>query len=237
MATSRLRRLLPFLAWPRADRESLLRDLVAGITVSLLAVPQSMAYAQLAGVPAYYGLYAAFIPTIVAALFGSSHLLSTGPVAMTSLLTAASVSHIAPPGSTQFVTYVTLLALLSGLIQIGLGLAKVAAAFCHSMPVSGSFFEEAILKLERENPALELILVVAGGINQIDASGIEMLRELVKRLRECGITLAVSGAKQQFMDVAERTGLLAEIGSENFFRSDGLAVAALLARLQVQAGV
>ena len=113
--------------------------------------------------------------------------------------------------------------------------AKVAAAFCHSMPVSGSFFEEAILKLERENPALELILVVAGGINQIDASGIEMLRELVKRLRECGITLAVSGAKQQFMDVAERTGLLAEIGSENFFRSDGLAVAALLARLQVQA--
>lgn len=61
-------------------------DLIAGITVSLVAIPQSLAYAQLAGVPAYYGLYAALIPTVIGALFGSSNQLSTGPVAMTSLL-------------------------------------------------------------------------------------------------------------------------------------------------------
>ncbi|MBT3733637.1 MAG: SulP family inorganic anion transporter, partial [Gammaproteobacteria bacterium] len=58
-------------------------DILAGLTVSLVAIPQSLAYAQLAGVPAYYGLYAALIPTIVGALFGSSNQLSTGPVAMT----------------------------------------------------------------------------------------------------------------------------------------------------------
>ena len=562
--TSRARRLLPFLAWPRGDAKGLVQDLLAGITVSLLAIPQALAYAQLAGVPAYHGLYAAFIPAVVAVLFGSSPLLSTGPVAMTSLLTAASVGHLTPPGSAQFVTYVTLLALLSGLFQIGLGLAragvllnllshpvlmgfinaaaiiialsqlsaltgiavaqtehflvdiwhiltrleylhpmslaygllaialllgfrryaprlpgvlimvvlltwlsaltsfaehggaivgdipsgmpsvslpaaswratiallpaalvialisfmeamssckviaiktrsrwdenqeligqglaKVAAAFCHSMPVSGSFsrsalnlasgaksgvsslvaagfvlltlffltpllyhlpkpalaamivvavanlvdvgslrrawrasrddgvaalltfgatlafapniqngiltgmlftlgayiyrrmspriievalhsdgslrdarhfrlpplhrqigaircdaalffanvsyFEDAILKLERDHPEMKYILVAANGINHIDASGVEMLRELVRRLRECGITLAVSSAKRQFMEVVERTGLAGDIGAENFFGSDALAVSCLLARLPVTA--
>ncbi|MCK9382257.1 MAG: SulP family inorganic anion transporter [Sulfuritalea sp.] len=553
------KRLLPFLDWPRLDGKSLIRDLVAGITVSLLAIPQSLAYAQLAGVPAYYGLYAAFIPSVVAVLFGSSPLLSTGPVAMTSLLTAASVGHITAPGTAEFVSYVTLLALLSGLFQIGLGLAragvllnllshpvlmgfinaaaliialsqlpaltgivvpqtdhflvdvwhalsnpgalhgmslafgllaiallygfrrftprlpgvlimvmiltvlsyatsfaehggnivgdiptgmpsvsapamswhatisllpaafviamisfmeamssckvialktrtrwdenqeligqglaKVVAAFCNSMPVSGSFsrsalnlashaqsgvsalvaagfvlltllyftpllyhlpkpalaamivlavsnlidfsslrhawqagrddgiaavltfvatlafapniqngiltgiifslgafiyrrmsprivvlgihgdgtlrdarhhglpmlhskiaalrfdatlffanvsfFEDAILKIERENPKLEYILVVASGINQIDASAVEMLRRLVIRLRECGIALAFSGAKRQFLEVVERTGLVAEIGAENIFGSDDVALKELIRR-------
>src|SRR5205085_7107591 len=74
-------RLLPFLQWPRVTAVSARDDFLAGITVSLVAIPQSLAYAQLAGVPAYYGLYAAFIPAIVGVLFGSSALLSTGPVA------------------------------------------------------------------------------------------------------------------------------------------------------------
>jgi len=555
-----VRRLLPFLGWPRVDGKSLLHDLGAGIAVSLLAIPQSLAYAQLAGVPTYYGLYAAFIPSIVAVLFGSSGLLSTGPVAMTSLLTAASVGHIATPGSAEFISYVTLLALLSGLFQIGLGvaragvllnllshpvlmgfinaaaliialsqlpalsgivvpqtdhflvdiwhvltrldglhgmsvafgllamvllflfrrfaprlpgvlimvmaltalsyatdfaehggsvvgeipagmpsmsvpavswratiallpaafvialisfmeamssckviaiktrtrwdenqeligqgLAKVVAAFCHSMPVSGSFsrsalnlashartgfsaliaagfvlvtllyftpllyhlpkpalaamiilavanlidfsalrhawqagrddgiaaalaffatlafapniqngiltgiifslgafiyrrmsprivslgihgdgvlrdamhhglpplhqkiaalrfdaalffanvsfFEDAILKVERENPQLEYILVVASGINHIDASAVEMLRGLVRRLGECGITLVFSSAKRQFLDVVQRTGLAAEIGDRNIFGADDMALKELFRRL------
>lgn len=561
MTSDLVRRLLPFLGWPRVDAKSLLQDLGAGIALSLLAIPQSLAYAQLAGVPTYYGLYAAFIPSIVAVLFGSSALLSTGPVAMTSLLTAASVGHIATPGTAEFVSYVTLLALLSGLFQIGLGLAragvllnllshpvlmgfinaaaliialsqlpalsgilvpqtdhflvdiwhvlarmdrlhgmsvafgllamallylfrrfaprlpgvlimvmaltvlsyatdfaehggsvvgeipagmpsmsvpamswratiallpaafvialisfmeamssskviaiktrsrwdenqeligqglaKVAAAFCHSMPVSGSFsrsalnlashaktgfsalfaaafvlltllyftpllyhlpkpalaamiilavanlidlsalrhawqagrddgiaaalsffatlafapniqngiltgilfslgafiyrrmsprivplgihrdgalrdamhhglpplhekvaamrfdatlffanvsfFEDAILKLERENPQLEYILVVASGINHIDASAVEMLRGLVRRLGECGITLVFSSAKRQFLEVVQRTGLAAEIGDANLFGSDDVALKELFRRLE-----
>jgi len=96
-------------------------DIVAGLTVSLVAIPQSLAYAQLAGVPAYYGLYAALIPTLMGALFGSSNQLSTGPVAMTSLLTAASVAPLAAQGTDLFYSYVILLALISGLIQIAFG--------------------------------------------------------------------------------------------------------------------
>lgn len=142
----RLRQLLPFLAWPRISGPVLANDLIAGITVSLLAVPQSLAYAQLAGVPAYYGLYAAFIPSIVAVLFGSSPILSSGPVAMTSLLTAASVGHLTPPGSSQFVSYVTLLALLSGLFQIALGLARAGVLLnLLSHPVLMGFINAAAL--------------------------------------------------------------------------------------------
>ena len=124
MTAGLARRLLPFLNWPRVDAKTLTQDLLAGLAVSLLAIPQSLAYAQLAGVPAYYGLYAAFIPSIVGILFGSSAVLSTGPVALTSLLTAASVGLIAAPGSAGFISYVTLLALLSGVFQIGLGMAR-----------------------------------------------------------------------------------------------------------------
>ncbi len=100
-------------------------DLVAGLTVSLVAIPQSLAYAQLAGVPAYYGLYAALIPTIIGALFGSSNQLSTGPVAMTSLLTAASIAPLAAHGSELFYSYAILVALLSGLFQIAFGILRM----------------------------------------------------------------------------------------------------------------
>lgn len=100
-------------------------DLVAGLTVSLVAIPQSLAYAQLAGVPAYYGLYAALIPTVIGALFGSSNQLSTGPVAMTSLLTAASIAPLAAHGSELFYSYAILLALVSGLFQIAFGVLRV----------------------------------------------------------------------------------------------------------------
>ena len=121
-----LQRAFPFAAWlPRIDRDVLRHDVVAGITVALVAIPQSLAYAQLAGVPAYYGLYAAFLPAIVGALWGSSAQLSTGPVAMTSLLTAASLMPIARVGSDAFVHGAVVLALLAGLFQIAFGALRL----------------------------------------------------------------------------------------------------------------
>jgi len=122
-----LHRFLPFLAWIGEIRNSqvLRADLVAGITVALVLVPQSMAYAQLAGLPAYYGLYAAFMPPMVAALFGSSRQLATGPVAVVSLLTAAALQPIAASGSPGYVAYAITLSLFVGLFQLGLGLLRL----------------------------------------------------------------------------------------------------------------
>jgi SulP family sulfate permease len=121
-------------------------DLVAGITVSLVAIPQSLAYAQLAGVPAYYGLYAALIPTVIGALFGSSNQLSTGPVAMTSLLTAASIAPLAAHGSDLFYSYAILLALISGLFQIAFGVLRIGVLLNFlSNPVLMGFINAAAL--------------------------------------------------------------------------------------------
>ena len=118
-------RFLPFLRWFPLSGDTVKADFMAGITVALVLIPQSMAYAQLAGLPAYYGLYAAFLPVAVAALWGSSHQLGTGPVAVVSLLTASSLAVFAAPGSADFVALAIMLSLLVGLIQLALGVFKL----------------------------------------------------------------------------------------------------------------
>jgi SulP family sulfate permease len=106
-------------------REVLQADLIAGITVALVLVPQSMAYAQLAGLPPYYGLYASFLPGIIAALFGSSRQLATGPVAVVSLMTASALEPIAGANPELYITYAIMLAFMVGIFQIGLGLLRM----------------------------------------------------------------------------------------------------------------
>jgi len=121
----RLARFFPFLQWYPFKSDNLKADLLAGVTVALVLIPQSMAYAQLAGMPAYYGLYAAFLPVIIAALWGSSAQLATGPVAVVSLLTASALVPLAATGSADYIALAIMLALLVGLIQLTLGLFKL----------------------------------------------------------------------------------------------------------------
>ncbi|MGH8702231.1 MAG: SulP family inorganic anion transporter [Burkholderiales bacterium] len=123
----RLTDLLPFLRWFPLRAPLLKADLVAGVTVALVLVPQSMAYAQLAGMPPYYGLYAAFLPVMIGALWGSSHQLATGPVAMVSLLTGSMLANFAAPGTDQFIALAILLALIVGVMEIALGLLRLGA--------------------------------------------------------------------------------------------------------------
>jgi SulP family sulfate permease len=122
------RRLLPFLRWFPLDAATVRADFLAGVTVSMLLLPQAMAYAQLAGLPPHYGLYTAFLPTIVAALFGWCSQLHTGPVAMTSLLTATVVAGVsqAAPESEAYIATAILLTLLAGLIRLAMGALRLA---------------------------------------------------------------------------------------------------------------
>jgi len=117
------------LAWIHEikDKNVLKADLVAGLTVALVLVPQSMAYAQLAGLAPQYGLYASFLPVMIAALMGSSRQLGTGPVAVVSLLTAAAIPTIIPPGADMvtYAAYASLLAFLVGVFQFALGALKL----------------------------------------------------------------------------------------------------------------
>ena len=121
-----LERFLPFMAWFQDYGSSKLRkDMLAGLTVALVLIPQSMAYAQLAGLPPYYGLYASFLPPMIASLFGSSRQLATGPVAVVSLMTAASLEPLAAAGTEGYIAYAILLAMVVGLLQLLLGVLRL----------------------------------------------------------------------------------------------------------------
>ncbi|MCG6895539.1 MAG: STAS domain-containing protein [Thiocapsa sp.] len=117
--------LFPFLRWFPMSGETLRGDLVAGITVALVLVPQSMAYAQLAGLPVVFGLYASFMPVVVASLWGSLPQLHTGPVAMLSLMSAAAVLPLAALGSQDFIALSVMLALMVGVLRLLLGLLRM----------------------------------------------------------------------------------------------------------------
>lgn len=120
--------LLPFLRWlPQVSVHSLGRDALVGLTGAILALPQSIAYALIAGLPAEYGLYAAVVPVIVACLWGSSLHLIGGPTAAVSVVIFASVSPLATPGSPDYVALVLLLSFLAGLFQWLLGLLRFGA--------------------------------------------------------------------------------------------------------------
>lgn len=141
-----LRRWLPFLSWPRPDGALLRNEVIAGVTVALVMVPQSVAYAGLAGMPLITGLYAALLPPLVAVMFGSSTRLSVGPAALTCVLISASLTGLAEPGSPQWVMLAVWLALLSGLLQLALGAGGFAWILnLVSSPVLMGFTQAAAL--------------------------------------------------------------------------------------------
>lgn len=125
-AVNILKKVFPFATWFKGYKgNSFKYDFIAGITVALILIPQSMAYAQLAGLPPHYGLYASFLPPMVAALFGSSRQLATGPVAVVSLMTAACLAPLATAGSTEYVAYAVILSFSVGVFQFSLGFFRL----------------------------------------------------------------------------------------------------------------
>ena len=119
-------KLFPFLLWIKdlSKPKTIKADIIAGVTVGFVIVPQSMAYAQLAGLGPQYGLYASFLPVLIGAIMGSSRQLSTGPVAVVSLLTAAALGEIVTDPS-SYAVYAALLALIVGMFQLSLGILRL----------------------------------------------------------------------------------------------------------------
>lgn len=122
-----LKRILPFRGWigELKNPATLRADAIAGLSVALVLVPQSMAYAQLAGLPPYYGLYASFLPVMIASLFGSSRQVHTGPVAVVSLLTASALGSYASGDPANYAAYAIMLALMVGIFQVSLGMLQL----------------------------------------------------------------------------------------------------------------
>ena len=119
-------RLLPFLQWwPRVNRETIRADLIAGLVGAIVVIPQGVAFATLAGLPPEYGLYLAMVPAVIAALWGSSWHAVSGPTTAVSLFVFATLAPLATPGSAEFVNLALTLSMMSGVIMILLGLARL----------------------------------------------------------------------------------------------------------------
>ena len=154
--SARLTRRLPFLRWPRPTAALLRNEAMAGLTVGLMVIPQGVAYAQLAGMPLITGIYASLLPALAAVLFSASARLSVGPVALTSLLIAAGLAPLATPGTAQWVDLAVWLALMSGLLQAALGLARFGWLLnLVNSPVLMAFTQAAaVLIITSQLPAL-----------------------------------------------------------------------------------
>lgn len=122
----KLSNYLPFLDWLlNYHAEYLVGDIMAGVIVAIMLIPQAMAYALLAGLPPQVGLYASILPPIIYALFGTSRALAVGPVAMVSLLVATGVGQLAQPNTPQYLIYAVVLAFLVGILQTFMGLVRL----------------------------------------------------------------------------------------------------------------
>jgi SulP family sulfate permease len=150
-----VRRWVPSLSWlPKYKAGNLRGDLSAGLTTAIMLIPQGMAYAMLAGLPPIVGLYASVVPLAVYALLGTSRELAVGPVAMVSLLVASGVGALAPQGTPEYVALAVLLALLVGVIQIVMGVARLGFLTNFlSHPVLSGILWAAVQKIGEVNPA------------------------------------------------------------------------------------
>ncbi len=187
---------LPILQWGRHyDRDTFVGDGVAAIIVTIMLIPQSLAYALLAGLPAEVGLYASVAPLLLYAVFGSSRVLAVGPVAVMSLMTAAAIGEHAAAGSPEYWVAALTLAFLSGALLLAMGLLRLGflASFL-SHPVISGFISASGL-LIAASQLKTLLGVKAGGHNLVD-----MLLSLARQVQHThGLTLLVGAGAAAFL--------------------------------------
>ena len=177
-----LKSFLPILEWlPKYKKEWLKGDVGAGLTVGVMLIPQGMAYASIACLPAVYGLYASIIPILIYALFGTSRQLAVGPVAMVSLLTATAIGSFEGLSTSDYITYAILLALLVGAIQFLLGVFRLGFLVNFmSHPVISGFTSAAalIIGLSQLKHLLGIDIERSHHINEIIMSTIDRADEI-----------------------------------------------------------
>lgn len=214
-----LARYLPILTWSRTyDRETFSADAIAAIIVTIMLIPQSLAYALLAGLPPEIGLYASIAPLVVYTLFGTSMTLAVGPVAVASLMTASAIGQLAERGMPEYLGAAITLAFLSGVLLIAMGVARLGflANFLSHPVISGFITASAVLialgqikhvfgiRVEGHN-VIEQITSLTGHIGEtnpwtlaIGVSAIAFLywarRRLTALLRSFGLSQKLAGA-------------------------------------------
>ena len=199
----RLSRYLPILDWGRRYKgETLASDLTAAVIVTIMLIPQSLAYALLAGLPPEAGLYASIAPLVAYAIFGTSRALAVGPVAVVSLMTAAAIGQIADTGTIGYATAAVTLAFLSGVILLLMGVFRLGflANFLSHPVISGFITASGVIIAASQ---LRHILGVPGGGHTL----VEIVSSLAGSVMQTNpYTLAVGAASLGFL-LFVRSGL------------------------------
>ena len=165
-----MKKVLPILQWlPNYTRQTLSGDIVAGITVAIMIIPQSMAYALLAGLSPEIGLYASIVPMMLYALFGSSRYLAVGPVALVSLMTASVMGEVAASGNVDYHTGALIIALLSGILLLIMSLARLGVlATLLSKPILSGFTSAAAIIIGMSQLKYFLGMPIPSGLNPFE---------------------------------------------------------------------
>ena len=219
-----LRRWLPVASWAREySRETLAGDLVAAAIVSIMLIPQSLAYALLVGLPPQVGLYASMAPLVLYAIFGTSRALAVGPVAVASLMTATAAAQVATQGSPEYLGAAIALAMLAGLLLIVMGALRLGfLANFLSHPVISGFITAAAVQIAagQVGPLLgvrthgeSLVAILASLVPALDtthvataAIGVACIAFLLWARRGLGPLMLRLGTSERAADVVEKVG-------------------------------
>lgn len=225
----RLTSLLPILGWaPAYGRAQAVSDLVAAIIVTIMLVPQSLAYAMLAGLPPQMGLYASILPLVAYAVFGTSRTLAVGPVAVVSLMTAAAAGAVAAAGTPEYVTAAITLAFLSGLVLAAMAVLRLGflANFLSHPVISGFITASGILIAASQmkhilgiraegDTLLHMIEALAAGIGEtnfhtllVGTASVAFLFWVRRNLKPL---LTAAGMKPRLADLVAKAGPVAAI--------------------------
>ncbi|CTQ63093.1 SulP family inorganic anion transporter [Roseibium album] len=226
-----LQRYFPILDWGKKyDKSTATSDLVAAVIVTIMLIPQSLAYALLAGLPPEVGLYASILPLVAYAIFGTSRALAVGPVAVVSLMTASAVGELAQQGTPEYLGAAIVLALLSGLMLVAMGLFRLGfLANLLSHPVISGFITASGL-LIASSQLKHILGVPAHGHTLYD-----ILLSIISHLNEINwITFGIGAASAIFLFWVRKglRALLLRSGLQPFL-ADGLAKAGPVAAVAV----
>ena len=192
----RLSHYFPILSWGRSySRDDLSNDLIAAVIVTIMLIPQSLAYALLAGLPPEAGIYASIAPILLYAIFGTSRALAVGPVAVISLMTAAAIGQIAEQGTMGYALAALTLAFLSGAMLVGMGLFKLGflANFLSHPVIAGFITASGILIAASQ---ISHILGIRGGGHTL----VEVLESLFANIGQTNVvTLAIGVTATAFL--------------------------------------
>lgn len=231
-----IKRYFPFMRWlPNVGRDDLRADFMAGLAGGIVVLPQGVAFATIAGMPPEYGLYAGMIPAMIAALFGSSRHLVSGPTTAASIVLFSSLSVYALPGSPEFVSLALTLTFMVGILELALGLARMGALvnfISHSVVVGFTAGAALLIAAKQLKHFFGIEMPSGGHLHDIVWAFLQQVTDINPYVLAVGLATLLSGIgirkywpKAPYLIIAMIFGSLLSVGLNALFGSEVTQIA------------